>query len=139
MSNEVWVSWKDPATGNADCDIVDNLNDNAKVANLRKSFIRDRGLGIDSAKVFVSEKHGGAALRADEPLRKYFVPSPSAAASAGPGRSIETPLFITWATITGLNQPGYPAASRVGLKDGFHGEEVRFNGVASCRSITAFL
>ena len=96
-NNEVWVTWKSPASGEFVADAVRVLNGGAEIKDLREEFVKKhRGQAysdIDPADVKVCKKENGQVLEEEAFLKQYFVPPEGR--GEGPGQSKKTALFLT--------------------------------------------
>lgn len=96
MSNKVWVRWKDSTTGEVLTGKVVELQDDADIDDLLQAFAKQQNLlHFSPAAIQVRETENGEKLKASAVLTDCFVPSATAAAASGPGRSEDTALFIT--------------------------------------------
>ena len=89
----MWVTWKDCSTGRHISAKVRGLQGNNDVDDLRKAFVEDRKLDIDSARVEVFV--GGEKLAEDQELEPYFVQQDNPDEKSRPGRSKQSALFLT--------------------------------------------
>ena len=103
-NNQVWVTWKSPASGEFVADTVGELSGGAKIKDLRREFVGQQFLQISPADVKVREEENGQVLLAGTSIKQYFVPSEeekppsgdeSKAIKKGPGQSEKTALFLT--------------------------------------------
>ena len=96
-NNQVWVTWKSPASGEFVADTVEDLSGGAKINNLCRQFAKQRkeqaDESIDPVAVKVRETENGQVLRAGTPIKKYFVPPEGR--GKGPGQSDKTALILT--------------------------------------------
>jgi hypothetical protein len=93
MSNKVWVTWKDPATGKVVASKVYGLEDNADVDDLRIEFLAKRpGLELDPAHLEIFATQDGGKLDEGKELKEYF--TNSAGSLSLPGKSKATALIV---------------------------------------------
>ena len=95
MSNKVWVRWKDSTTSEWSFDKVKDLTEDADISDLRHAFVKQQNLSCSPGSIQVREAESGEKLKASTLLTDCFVPSATAAAASGPGRSEDTALFLT--------------------------------------------
>ena len=96
-TNEVWVTWTNPTSGETAVGKVNELDERAIIVDLRREFVKKRRKQadevIDPVTVKVHEKKNGEVLEEDAFLKQYFVPPEGR--GEGPGQSKKTALFLT--------------------------------------------
>ena len=109
-TNEVWVTWKSPTSGETAVGKVKDLDDRAMIEELREGFVKKRRgqaySDIDPADVKVCKKENGQVLEEEAFLKQYFVPPEGR--GEGPGQSKKTALFLT---LPNVQQPQLPVVS----------------------------
>jgi hypothetical protein len=100
MSNKLWVKWNKSSDGGSSeeyyWDKAIGLADDAIICDLRRAFVQQQHLQIDSAAVNVHEEEGQTKLEEDATLKLYFIDSgDSENDKKQPGKSKASALFLT--------------------------------------------